>query len=844
MIIYYRDGQSWEQFITNSMIKSSNKAEYQTSSNQKKNIATEPYTVKRLSHGSSVLNPYFDSGKKELNEKQKKQQLSFNAFATKDALKRFIYKQDKKIKISGIEDIPELIHAIFSMGNDRLLKSDFIFKLGAFYKLPMALQIHSNFIKKLSENDLFKKLNIPEFQQERRYYLNQACKHFTNELYEESLENLIQTEQYEKYDPFVLLTMGILHLYSLPLLNVKKALELFVKSAKYYKAENNTEKRAESFFHASIASYILKKDEKAIQYAEQTLKLLPTFNEAAYLLSRFKATIGDDSCMEIIKSLIEKDPLYGLKAHVDDAFLKLSDKLYQITKSLRNSVKSECDKTHLAMIADRHLEKYQKRNPDNFKKWKSLFNEGNQIYQNNSYLDYLDACPILIESDIFFQSCKHGKPTKKGKPGSSPLNQYEKQQNKFISIDKGHIKKDTDIAEKEIFDLLNETKALVNHNTDFQYLTRVTQAQASEKIAHLLDNPLACIDIATLSSNGSGVHTIAFSSCGKQLASGSEDGTIRIWDLKTNECVSILNNHKKAVNCLCFSSDGRLLASASWDNTIKLWDLNKFKEIITLQGHEDSVETIDFTMDSYILGSGSNDQTVKLWDLKKNKVIHTFDNFSDTIRCVNFSPDGLQIAAGSWDLIHIWDVSSKKLVHSFKGHTKNYISSISISPDGLTIAAGSHDKTVRLWDMASKKQSLKLQGHLRRINCVAFSPDNMTLASGSHDKQVKLWNVKTGKEICGLDSHKDIVSSVVFSPDGMMLASASHDGYIRLWQIHYKIMPKDALVEIIERNIADARRRRQAQWRAEMRCEICGDRLGFLDILKGRVHCQKHESTD
>ncbi|KPA13089.1 hypothetical protein MHK_006690 [Candidatus Magnetomorum sp. HK-1] len=842
MIIYNRDSQSWKQFITDSLIKTSNTVEYQTNNIQKKNIAPEPYTVKRLSHGSSVLNPYFDSDKKELDEKQKQQQLSFSAFATKDALKRFLFAHNKINQISANADIPELIHAVFSLGNERILKSNQISDLGVYYQWPMALQVQRYGIKKLTEEDLFKLLNIPDFQQERRYYLIQACKHFTNELYEESLDNLIQTEHYEKYDPFVLSTMGLIHMYVPTLLDIEKALDLFIKSAKYYQAENNSEKRAESFFHASIGAYILKKDAKAIQYSEQALKFLPNFDEAAYSLSRFKATVGDDSCMEIIKHLIEKDPLYGLKVHMDDAFLNLSDKLYQMTKSLRNSVKSECDTIHLAMIADRHLEKYQQRNPENFGKWKSLFNEANQIYQKNSYMDYLDACPILHESDTFYQSCKHGRATKKNKIASSPLNQYEKQQHRFISVEKGHIKKDTDIAEKEIFDLLNETKALVNHNTDFQYLTRVTQAQASEKIAHLLDNPLACIDIATLPGNGVSVHTIAFSTCGQLLASGTEDGSIRIWNLKTHECISILDHHKKAVNCLRFSPDGHFLASASWDYTIKLWDLKTFEEIVTLKGHTDSVEAIDFTMDSYILGTGSNDQTVRLWDLKKYKTIHTFDNFSDTIRSLYFSPDGLQIAAGSWDIIHLWDVSSKKLVHTFKGQTKNYISAISISPDGLTIAAGSHDKTVRLWDMASKKQSLKLQGHIRRINCVAFSPDNITLASGSHDKQVKLWNVKTGKEICALDSHKDIVSDVAFSPDGMMLASASHDGFIRLWQIHYKIMPKDALIEIIDRNLADAKRRRQAQWRAEMRCEICGDRLGFLDILKGRVHCQKHES--
>jgi WD40 repeat protein len=860
MIVYHRDKQTWEQFIAESLQKSndsstdlqandfsnnSERSNQKKTKSQKKNILSQPYTVKRLSHGSSVLNPYFDPHQKtsNVNDNQKKQRLSMDAFTSKDALKRFIQTHYQDARISDIADLPELLFMIFIQGDERALRSDHIINMGAHFSMTMGLAVHRCFINTLANDDLMVQLNIPDFQQERRYYVEQACKHFINQLYEESYENLIQAQHYEKYDPFVLYTIGLIRLFVPGLIDIKKAMNLFTKSANYYLVESNTKKTAESFYYASSCAYILKKDTEAIQYANQALDILPDFDEAAYLLARLKAITKNPSCMDILKGLIEKNTIYGLKTHIDDEFLPFADNLYKLIVSLRNAAKSECDSIHLTMMADRHLEKYQQKNPEAFKQWKLLFNEANQIYQKNTYMDYLDALPILQKSDIHFQHCKHGS-VSKTKATTSHLHQYQKQQQKMVSKNKGSSRKDTEIAEKEIFDLLNDTKALVHHNTDFQYLTRVTQAQASEKIAYLLDNPIACIDIASLSNDDISVHCIAFSVCGQLLASGAEDGTIRMWDLKTHQCIAVMDHHEKAVNCVRFSPNGQCIASSSWDQTIKLWDINTFEEIATLQGHEDSVEIIDFTMDSICLASGSNDQTVRLWDINNCQQFHSFDHFSDTIRSLCFSPDGLQLAAGSWDVIYLWDVSSKKLIHTFKGLTKNYISALAISPDGMTLAAGSHDRSIRLLDLNSKKQLLKLQGHTRRINCVAFSPDNLTLASGSHDRQVKLWNVKTGKEINGLDVHKDIVCSVQFSPDGMMLASGSHDGFIRLWQIHYKIMPKDALIEIIDRNKTDALRRRQAQWRSEMRCEICGERLGFLDILKGRHYCQKHEKEN
>jgi len=846
MIIYNRDRISWDQFINDS----SNRNDINTqvpedfvstqAQSKDKTIVSKTYTVKRMSHDSSVYHPFSDKKKKnELPEDKRKQKESLTTFSSLAAIKRLLQSHGVSYQKLGTNDMFELIQIALSLGNDRLSQCDQIEQMDAFYNWKMGLDIHRNVIKNLCNNDLMARLNIPDFQQERRYYITQACKHFTSDLYNESMDNLLLAQNYEKYDPFVLYTMGLIHLYVVNHLNIEFALKLFLKSAKYYQAENKQKNVSESYFYAGMCAYILRKDHDAITYGEKAL-VRNSFHEANYSLARFKASIGDESCLPIVKKLIDKNTLYGLKVLLDDSFLPVINKLHQAFISLRNTAKAECDAIHLAMIADRHLERYQQRQPDVFSRWKSLFNEANQIYQKNSYMDYIDALPILKESDTYYQALKQGQAPKKINR-SSPIHQYEKQQHRVSPFEKANAKKDTEIAEKEIFDLLNETKALVHHNTDFQYLTRVTQAQASEKIAYLLDNPIACIDMATLSDHDSSVLCIDFSPCSKQLASGSEDGSIRIWNLDTFQCIKVLTHHKKAINCLRFSPNGQFLASASWDNTIKLWDLQSFDEITTLTGHQDSVEILDISMDSLLLASGSNDQTIRLWDCKKKQQLHIFDNFSDTIRSLCFSPDGLQLAAGSWDIIHLWDVLSKKSIRTFKGQTKNYISALAISPDGLTLAAGSHDKTIRLWDMTSKKQSLKLQGHLRRVNCVAFSPDNLTLASGSHDKQVKLWNIKTGKEINGLNVHSDFVSAVAFSPDGNILASASHDKRIRLWQVHYKIMPKDALIEIIERNTADARLRRQAQWRADMRCEICGDRLGFIDIFKGRVRCHKHD---
>ena len=108
---------------------------------------------------------------------------------------------------------------------------------------------------------------------------------------------------------------------------------------------------------------------------------------------------------------------------------------------------------------------------------------------------------------------------------------------------------------------------------------------------------------------------------------------------------------------------------------------------------------------------------------------------------------------------------------------------MSFSPDGKTLASASSDKTIKLWNIKTKKEIFSFLGHNNAVNSVSFSPDGKILASGSDDNTIKLWNIETKKEILSFLGHNNAVNSVSFSPDGKTLASASSDNTIKLWNI-------------------------------------------------------------
>ncbi|MEB3278701.1 MAG: WD40 repeat domain-containing serine/threonine-protein kinase [Lyngbya sp.] len=251
------------------------------------------------------------------------------------------------------------------------------------------------------------------------------------------------------------------------------------------------------------------------------------------------------------------------------------------------------------------------------------------------------------------------------------------------------------------------------------------------------------------------------------------------WENAT--CVGTLTGHSNLVRSVAFSPDGRILASGSDDKTIKLWDVSTRREIVTLRGHLSLILSVAFNQDGSILASGSSNNTIKLWDVSTRMQIATLIGNPYSVNSVAFNQDGHILASGSDDnTIKLWDVKTQTEITTLKGHS-HWVRSVAFSPDGRILASGSSDKTIKLWDVQTHQQIAYLT-HSDSVWSVAFSPDGQILASGSSDKTVKLWDVKTQTEITTLKGHSDWVKSVVFSPDGNTLASGSSDNTIKLWR--------------------------------------------------------------
>ena len=285
--------------------------------------------------------------------------------------------------------------------------------------------------------------------------------------------------------------------------------------------------------------------------------------------------------------------------------------------------------------------------------------------------------------------------------------------------------------------------------------------------------------------HGSGVNSVTFSPDGTLLASGSSDGTVKLWNVENHENIATLEGHTRGVNSVAFSIDS-ILASGSSDGTVKLWNVESHENIATLEGHTRGVNSVAFSTNGTILASAGGSE-IKLWDVTTHTNIATLEvDWFDDVTSVAFSPDGTTLASVSDNEIKLWDVTTHTNIATLGGR-RHEVHSVAFSPDGTILASGgkgSPDGEVKLWDVVTHQNTATLTVDWDDIYSVAFSPDGTLIASGGRqffgDGAVKLWDVTTHENIAAFGAGR--VASVSFSPDGTLLASSSGTA-VQLWNI-------------------------------------------------------------
>ena len=341
--------------------------------------------------------------------------------------------------------------------------------------------------------------------------------------------------------------------------------------------------------------------------------------------------------------------------------------------------------------------------------------------------------------------------------------------------------------------------------------------------------------VAHLKGHVEPITAVAFSANGKLLATGDERGRGRIWNLNGDKWQPgpWLEGHSRTITGLRFAQQGQKLVTASVDNTCGQWDVQTGQELRSLVlKHPGWVTGLDVSDDGALAMTICGDGNLRLWSLETAQVLRTIEPAGNLLfTSVDISPGGdLAIAACAeeatvqmWQLntgeevridgqpwldlgdrsgvlwsaqftplgdqlltvggndAQLWDVSSGRRIHRFTPH--GTVASADISPDGRLVVTGSWDASAKIWDVASGKAILKLDGvHEQFVNSVAFSPDGKLVLTASDDRTARFWNVSTGQTMEPvLRGHESRIYQARFNDDGSKVITTSGDKTALIW---------------------------------------------------------------
>jgi WD40 repeat protein len=313
-----------------------------------------------------------------------------------------------------------------------------------------------------------------------------------------------------------------------------------------------------------------------------------------------------------------------------------------------------------------------------------------------------------------------------------------------------------------------------------------------KQLAFARNVDVPCVDLASGKEiqclrHGKAVTGVAYSPGGKTLATGSEDGTVRLWDVGSGKELRVLRGHGGCLCCIAFSPDGKTLVSGGGDRTSRFWDVATGAPLHKLdwqpagarpddRSDVGAVFCLAYCPDGKTVAMGvrakSDEATVHLCDAASGKVLRRFAGFDRIVHALAFSPDGATLAGAGWadGAIILWDAASGRQVRRLFGRGPT---SISFSPDGRILASAGSDPGVHLWDVATGKERETPAQHLDRINCVAFAPDGQTVGTVGEDSTLRLWDAATGRHRLMLQQNTTFLafsrSNLCFSPDGRSL---------------------------------------------------------------------------
>nr|WP_161501291.1 protein kinase [Rhodopirellula sp. SM50] len=298
-----------------------------------------------------------------------------------------------------------------------------------------------------------------------------------------------------------------------------------------------------------------------------------------------------------------------------------------------------------------------------------------------------------------------------------------------------------------------------------------------------------------LHDNAGAVACVRYSPDGRRVASGGDDGVLRIYDAQTLQ--QRLNQPLPfgRLNGLAFTPQGDRIAVATGGGVVSVCDVETGNEAVRITAHNGPATDVVFSADGkWIISSGDDaDPVIRVWDAATGDRVSEIEGNEKRIDCLAVSKSGRFLASVGRDRsLRRWDLDAAGAYNAHPVIQRFYrFTSVSFSPDERWVIAGSLTQGAFGFPVDGQDE-LFVSPHLDAVEAVDFSDDGQWGADADRAGTVRLWPIRpstsppwkdAGRDPIGWCAHEEKITSLGFSPDGKVVVTASVAGRIRLWNI-------------------------------------------------------------
>ncbi|KAF2073704.1 hypothetical protein CYY_004992 [Polysphondylium violaceum] len=322
-------------------------------------------------------------------------------------------------------------------------------------------------------------------------------------------------------------------------------------------------------------------------------------------------------------------------------------------------------------------------------------------------------------------------------------------------------------------------------------------------------------ELYKLNISSHSISTAAINNSGEWLAFGCKDlGQLLVWEWRSETYILKQQGHSYGMNAIAYSPDGQVIATGGDDGKLKLWNTNSGYCYVTFTDHEGPITAVKFSpvASQNVVFSAGLDGTIRAFDLLRYRNFRTFVSPNKTqFSCIAIDPSGEIICAGSTDSfeIYVWSVRTGRLTDILSGHEAP-VSDLSFDPINPLLASCSWDKTVKIWNIFEDKEIRESVQHSSDILACAYSADGKKFVSSCLDGTIMIYETAYWNQIGMIDGKSDIIggrgaldernaiknpagkafTKIAFTPNGECIIAGGDSKQICIYHVEQQVLVK------------------------------------------------------